>query len=132
MDTLPIPGAGGQTAPTGMASTLGGRWGHGDRHRTRPPTQPDTAVQLHTQADAHGVVSDGDEAHKAGDEGWLQVLEDNVVGVGVSIQHLEREEHGGDGQEEPPHPPSNAALARLLTCFPCRFLQEIQRVPSRL
>lgn len=131
MDTPPILGAAGQTAPTRMASTPGwALWGHGDR--TTPPTQPDTAVQLHTKADIHGVVSDGEEADKAGDQGRLQVLEDNVVGVGVSIQHLEREKHGGDGQEEPPHPPSNAAPTCLLTCFPCRFLQDIQRVPSRL
>lgn len=107
--------------------------GTGDRHRRAPRTQPDTAVELHAQAHVHGVVSDRDEADKAGDEGRLQVLEDDVIGVGVSIQHLEREKHGGDGQEEPPHPPLNAAPTQsLLTCFPCRFLQEIQRVPSRL
>lgn len=52
-------------------------------------TQPFTAVQLHSHADVHGVVSDGHEADEASDDGRLQVLQYDVVGVPVSFNHLQ-------------------------------------------
>lgn len=52
-------------------------------------TEPFTAVQLHPHADVHGVICDGHEAHEASDDGRLQVLEHNVVGVPVPFDHLQ-------------------------------------------
>lgn len=52
-------------------------------------TQPFTAVQLHSHADVHGVVCDGHEADEASDDGRLEVLEHDVVGVPVSFNHLQ-------------------------------------------
>lgn len=52
-------------------------------------TEPFAAVQLHPHADVHGVIRDGHEAHEASDDGRLQVLEHNVVGVPVPFDHLQ-------------------------------------------
>ncbi|TNN25418.1 hypothetical protein EYF80_064454 [Liparis tanakae] len=49
---------------------------------------PFAAVELHPHADVHGVVRDGHEADVAGDDGRLQVLQDDVVGVPVPLDHL--------------------------------------------
>lgn len=52
-------------------------------------TEPFTAIQLHPHADVHGVIRNRHEAHKASDDGRLQVLEHNVVGVPVPFDHLQ-------------------------------------------
>lgn len=52
-------------------------------------TEPFAAVQLHSHADVHGVICDGHEADEASDDGWLQVLQHNVVGVPVPFDHLQ-------------------------------------------
>lgn len=52
-------------------------------------TEPGAAVELHSQADVHRVVSDGNEAYEASYYWRLQVLENDVIRVGVSIQHLQ-------------------------------------------
>lgn len=52
-------------------------------------TEPFAAVQLHPHADVHGVIRDGHEADEASDDGWLQVLQHNVIGVPVPFDHLQ-------------------------------------------
>lgn len=52
-------------------------------------TEPFAAVQLHPHAHVHGVIRDGHEAHEASDDGRLQVLEHDVVGVPVPFDHLQ-------------------------------------------
>ena len=54
-----------------------------------PLTQPFTAIELHSHADVHGVVCDRHEADEASDDGRLEVLEYNDVGVPVSFNHLQ-------------------------------------------
>lgn len=39
------------------------------------------------------MVGDGHEADEAGDDGRLEVLQHNVVGVPVSFNHLEENKH---------------------------------------
>lgn len=51
-------------------------------------TEPFTSVQLNPHADVHGVVRDGHEAHEAGDDWRLEVLEHDIVGIPVSFNHL--------------------------------------------
>ena len=51
-------------------------------------TEPLAAVELHPHADVHGVVADGHEAHGTRNDGRLQVLQHNVVGVAVSLDYL--------------------------------------------
>lgn len=52
-------------------------------------TEPFAAVQLHSHANVHGVIRDRHEADKASYDGRLQVLQHNVVGVPVPVDHLQ-------------------------------------------
>lgn len=115
------------------------------KHSVMSPcfTEPFTAVQFHPHADVHGVIRDGHEAHEASDDGRLQVLEHNVVGVPVPFDHLQARQT--PMKEKPPPWAARPEGSRTdgcvkigsdcrhgLTCSPCRFLHEIQRLPSRL
>lgn len=51
-------------------------------------TVPRTAVYLHPHADRSGVLAVGDESNFTRDEGKLQVLAHNQVGVCVASQYL--------------------------------------------
>lgn len=54
-------------------------------------TQPLTAVQLHPHADVHGVVCYGHEPDKPSDDGRLQILQNNVIGIPVPLNHLQEQ-----------------------------------------